>query len=610
MINNYRNEKGVTLIALMTVIIVIIILASVATYAGKSTKKSAEYFSAVQQLKLMQTEVNSMYQKYKDGNAEILNYGEEITSSIKTAKNENVENLSKKSFESLSIDEEERNNYRYFCQEYIKNTLNIQGITSDFLVNIEKRDVILLKGAEREGTTYYALSQIKNSSYNVVYEGEDEDEQEDNNMNNIDENETINACKPKVSGKEMIPIVWNEGTLSWVKADVTWNETDGQWEQFDSDLKWYDYSKESKRWANIATVEKEGTFSREYYEQAQAGTEVLMSDITCMYVWIPRFENKNTYYTDSTYETISDTSTIYVNSDVKFLGKDDNKDDEYEVNRAFSYNDDLGNTINIAGFWMGKFEASNYTSNTPSSNIGKNYGGPDEGTTLDNAEFIKIRPNVTSWRYFSAETLEGTIDVVNNNKEEVYGLGSLSEIGLVTTDMWDAVATLAQSEYGNRVDKENNNVYGNFYYQGDGLKRETTVTCYYTTLTGMVCKKDENDYSSDEEAGNDIRYLITTEREENTGHVKINNKYNYYEYWTENGNKGSTSSNVYGIFDMVGGAGEYNVDSDGKYYSRGGRFYDLKAPDSEMTNIFYSSSEIKKTTLFRAYSFRTALVIK
>ena len=102
MINNYRNEKGVTLVALMTVIIVIIILASVATYAGKSTKKSAEYFSAVQQLKLMQTEVNSMYQEFKDGNGEILNYGEEITSSIKTAKNENVENLSKKSFESLS----------------------------------------------------------------------------------------------------------------------------------------------------------------------------------------------------------------------------------------------------------------------------------------------------------------------------------------------------------------------------------------------------------------------------------------------------------------------------------------------------------------------------
>ena len=611
MISNYKNENGITLISLITMIIVIIILASVATYAGLSTKKSAEHFNAVQQLKLMQREVNSMYQEYKDGNNDILKYGDEITSTIKTAQDENVETLSSNALDSLAVDEGERSNYRYFSQDYIKNTLNIDGITKDFLINMKKRSVILLKGIQKDGSTYYALSQIQNAGYNVEFEGEDE-ENDSNDTDNIKKQETINVCKPKVSGKEMIPVVWNEGTLSWVKADVTWNDENNEWEQGDSELKWYDYNTESKRWANIVTVEEEGTFSREYYKQAQAGTEILMKDITCMYVWIPRFENKNTYYTDSTYATTSDSKTIYVNSDVKFLGKEDTPDEGYEINSAFSYKDNSNNINNIEGFWIGKFEASNYTSNTPSSNIGENYGGPGEGNTINNAKYIKIKPNVTSWRNFSIGTLDETIEVINNDRKTVYGLGDTSEIGLVTTDMWDAVATLAQSEYGNRVDKQNNNIYGNFYQQGDSKKVGTTLVSYYTTLTGIVCEKDENNYS-DEESNNSIRYLITTERSENTGHIKINNNYNYYEYWTENGKKGSTSSNVYGIYDMVGGAGEYTVSntesSDDKYCARGGRFFDLKESDREQTNIF-SSASVAKTQKYRAYSFRTALVIK
>ena len=624
MIYNYKNEKGITLIALITTIIITLIIASVATVTGISTVKQTKYASAVSELKTMQYEVNAMYQKYKNGDEEVLNYGEEITPSTQNDKNESVQTLSNQAFNKLSIDGQERNSYRYFSKDYLENDLDISGITDDFLINIKKRNVILLKGIKYEDETYYALSQLENVGYNVEFEDENE-EQSEQERDNIDTNnkeieEKTDVCMPKVSGKEMIPVVWNQGTLSWVKADVTWNDEKNVWEQSESDLKWYDYSKNSKKWANIVTVEEKGFYTRQYYEQAQAGTEILMKDITSMYVWIPRYEYKNTYYTDDTYKEISAEETIYVESDVKFIGKDQETDDGYKVNSAFSYMDGSNNTINIEGFWIAKFEASNYNSKTPTSNIGANYGGSSTEPIVENPEnvtenYLTIKPNVTSWRF---DSQSGTVDYINqiiqvsssdisndgNEEKDIYGLESSAEIGLLTTEMWEVVAILAQSEYGNRVDETNNKVYGNFYYQGDG----TENICYYTTLTGIVTQRDENDYS--EITDGDITHLVTSKKEENTGHIKINDKYSYYEYWTDIGKKGSTSSNEYGIFDMVGGAAEYTMDSMGDYYIRGGSFWNISESTKEAANIFYKVKFDEINDINRTYSFRTGLVIK
>ena len=90
----------------------------------------------------------------------------------------------------------------------------------------------------------------------------------------------------------------------------------------------------------------------------------------------------------------------------------------------------------------------------------------------------------------------------------------------------------------------------------------------------------------------------------------FNNKYNYYEYWTENGKKGSTSSNEYGIYDMVGGAAEYTIDSQANYYLRGGSFWDILETNKEAADI---SSKVQASNINdanRTYSFRTGLVVK
>ena len=58
-----KNNKGITLVALVITIVVILILASVATYSGIDAIKSSEFTRFSAELKIMQTQVNSIYQE-------------------------------------------------------------------------------------------------------------------------------------------------------------------------------------------------------------------------------------------------------------------------------------------------------------------------------------------------------------------------------------------------------------------------------------------------------------------------------------------------------------------------------------------------------------------
>ncbi len=78
------------------------------------------------------------------------------------------------------------------------------------------------------------------------------------------------ANPPELRG-DMIPVVYNECTKSWVKADTTKN--------------WYNY--DAQVWANVVTI-RDQTKRREYVS-ASAGTEIPIEDMNTMMVWIPRY---------------------------------------------------------------------------------------------------------------------------------------------------------------------------------------------------------------------------------------------------------------------------------------------------------------------------------
>ena len=62
----FKSNKGITLIALVITIVILIILASIGTYSGIQVVKSAQFTAFSTELKIMQTQVNKLYEKNKN----------------------------------------------------------------------------------------------------------------------------------------------------------------------------------------------------------------------------------------------------------------------------------------------------------------------------------------------------------------------------------------------------------------------------------------------------------------------------------------------------------------------------------------------------------------
>lgn len=153
------NNKGITLMALVITIILLIILASIGTYSGIQVVKSAQLTAFSTELKIMQTQVNKLYEEKKNGNDEYVDrFGIAISSDT------NVQKQAYKVFSALGIADTSK--YKYFDTNTIK-SLNIEGVEGKFFVNVDKRSVISYDGFEYEGKTYYTLEQLPDGLYNV-----------------------------------------------------------------------------------------------------------------------------------------------------------------------------------------------------------------------------------------------------------------------------------------------------------------------------------------------------------------------------------------------------------------------------------------------------------
>ena len=143
------NNKGITLVALVITIIVLLILSSIATYSGLNVVKSSKLTVFTTEMKIMQTKVNEIYQKYKDGNSIEIDgttyYGEN-----KKSENSNstildigqaldsVSTQANKVFTESASGITNKDGYKYWNNELVKK-LGIEGVDGDFFVNVEER---------------------------------------------------------------------------------------------------------------------------------------------------------------------------------------------------------------------------------------------------------------------------------------------------------------------------------------------------------------------------------------------------------------------------------------------------------------------------------------
>lgn len=224
----------------------------------------------------------------------------------------------------------------------------------------------------------------------------------------------------------------------------------GSWKIADTKTKWYEYVSQTKafpndnidsKWANIVLVDSSNeTINNKYYNtnnSLKVGTIIDISDVTGMFVWIPRYAYKirSGFHTATNspidVKFIQGTGLETLEENITYTGDVQN---EYLVNPAFNFAD-----IEKTGLWVSKFEISNTTVN-PRFIPGN----------------ISLRSNNVR-TYFEA--------IRNMEKNNSYGWTKLTgtlvaNTGLITSDNntfdihmiqnleWGAVSYLAQSRYG------------------------------------------------------------------------------------------------------------------------------------------------------------------
>jgi type II secretory pathway pseudopilin PulG len=219
------------------------------------------------------------------------------------------------------------------------------------------------------------------------------------------------------------------------------------------------------------------------------------------WVWIPRYA----YKIDSPNTTTSQTINI------KFLSGTSNTPADgtqlpadYVVHPAFTFGG-----VELSGIWVAKFEAS---STNPTKVEGAYYTGGGNDTALQ----VRVLPNVYSWRNIHTGNAQTVCMNMVNSGGSIGTTTNLDTHQIKNTE-WGAVAYLTQSVYG-----KNSEVWINPYGETTTYKMKTG----YTGGSADSVNLPEGNAS-----------LV--------------------QYNTGNGLNASTTGNIYGVYDMAGGAWEF-----------------------------------------------------
>lgn len=284
---------------------------------------------------------------------------------------------------------------------------------------------------------------------------------------------------------------------------VVYDETKSSWVVADTTKEWYNYAKQE--WAN-AVILNSGVTKNVGDTVVVPTDSSSTSEVKAMLVWIPRYEYKIT----GTYGTHLDgtvgTKALPGQIEVKFIQKIQTiADSNYILHPAFTWDDNNDETIttneHISGIWIGKFETT---------------GTGDEPTILPNIH--PLHQNSISTQFNTSLKLKDYLSTVGT-----------ADSHMMKNIEWGAVAYLSQSIYGK---------YGNISYTG--ANKEVYKNDGESYITG----RSSGTYSSNSSTSpyGTCLYNDITDRGNGTGSC---------------GGGASTTGNVTGVYDMVGGIWEY-----------------------------------------------------
>ena len=297
---------------------------------------------------------------------------------------------------------------------------------------------------------------------------------------------------------------------------------------------------------------KAGSGTADNTSSKWANAEVTIDNVKSYFVWIPRYayriiyfdtpENKEAYLTSGNTEGIigySDSRGIVDKDGKKVDGVASttsiNVGDYFRVHPVFmndSSNDysNGGWSEELPGIWVGKYESS-LVNKADSSNITttSSNGNIIVDSTNNTDKAIAVQPGMTSWRYCTIGNMYTSSKAYSTN---------LSSHMLKNSE-WGAVAYLTESKYGR-----------------NGTEVTINNSSDYITGSAQTSSGTTNDYKS------------------------------------ADGVLASSTGNVYGIYDLSGGAYEYVA----AYYngssslSNGSSFASQNGPSTEYATAYTGTS--------------------
>ena len=208
-----KDNKGITLIALIVTIVLMLILTSVTTYTGINTYKETQVNKFVTQMQLLQAKVDELVETKTI---------EELNSiDLDTVTTSQETNAITTAFNQGEITTADTNKYKVFTKEKVLEILDVEDVDSNIIVNFETREILSATGIEYKGRTYY--TQYKLPGGQIIINNSNED----NNRNLVGFNaENYNTLNLSIDGLNATVTI---GNIQITNATLKYKETDSNY---------------------------------------------------------------------------------------------------------------------------------------------------------------------------------------------------------------------------------------------------------------------------------------------------------------------------------------------------------------------------------------------
>lgn len=160
-----KSNKGITLVALIIMVVVISILAGLLVNTSMSAYRSAKVTQFVARMNMVQSKVNIAYASIKKGDITAENYGIQATDA-----NSSLQDKMKTASGSNQLDQ-----FRYLSSSHLKSDLDLENIPEDIIVNFNTREIYSLNGIKRDGKIYYNQYQLPGGEFNIKFSNKNQE---------------------------------------------------------------------------------------------------------------------------------------------------------------------------------------------------------------------------------------------------------------------------------------------------------------------------------------------------------------------------------------------------------------------------------------------------